>query len=311
MAWTDTLKRNLGKKFQKGESIFHQGDPAECMYVIQKGQVEIVVESEYGIKELATMKTGEVFGATSLFAGKSRFSMARAVEDTWVLTLDEQSFVARLHKDPSLAFRMIRQMAHRIYDQDQALMHGFFDEKSRALEVVGLMSYIDLVAVVEKELNRAKRLWQTLAFAILDMDQFSSLKEIFERAVGEDLLQALGDTLGETLRRQDVIGRFGDNQFGVLLYEADGRAAVRVLEKVRKVLTALWLRVDNPEITTITFRCGIATYPEHETPAQLNKAAYKALATSKKTGHSIVLADPPPKKPSESPQDTGKHPKKM
>ena len=285
------MKRDLGKQFNQGESIFFQGDPAECMYVIQKGLVEIVVESEYGIKQLALLKDGEVFGAISLFAGKSRFATARAVEETWVLTLDEKSFVIKLHQDPSLAFRMIRQMAHRVYDQDQALMHGFFDEKNRSQGVVGFMSYIDLVAVVEKELSRAKRLWQTLAFAIIDVDHFSATSERFGPVLGEDLLKSLGETLRKTLRRQDVIGRFGDDQFGLLLYEADGQAAVKVLEKVRKAFASLWSRVENSDITA-TFSCGIAAYPDHKSPAELNKAAYKALATSKKLGNKIILANP-------------------
>lgn len=283
--------RDLGKQFKQGEDIFHQGDPAECMYVIQKGQVEIVVESEYGIKQLVLLNEGDVFGEVSLFAGKLRFATARAVKDTRVLTLDEKSFVSKLHQDPSLAFRMIRQMANRVYDQDRALMHGFFDEKNRFHNVVGFMSYIDLVAVVEKELNRAKRLWQSLAFAIIDIDDFNSMNEKFAIVVGEDLLKSLADTMVNTLRRQDVIGRFGDDQFGLLLYETDGQAAVRVLEKVRKAFVGLWSRVENSDIKA-TFSCGIAVFPDYKSYAKLNKAAYKALSASKIAGNQIVLANP-------------------
>ena len=285
------MKRDLGKKFKKNDAIFLQGDPAECMYVIQKGQVELWVESEYGAKQLTMIQEGEVFGEVSLFAGKSRFASARAMEDTWVLTLDEKNFVSQLHRDPSLAFRVIRQMARRIYDQDQEIMHGFIDEEHRSQNIVGFVSYIDLVALVEKELNRATRLWQTLSFAIIDIDHFEVLQEKFGSAVGEDLLHSLDYTLRETLRRQDVTGRFGEDQFGLLLYETDGQTAVRILEKVRKAFTELWERAKQTGITA-TFSCGIATFPDYRTVAKLNKAAYKALATSKKTGNQIILASP-------------------
>lgn len=285
------MKRDLGKKFKKNDAIFLQGDPAECMYVIQKGQVELWVESEYGAKQLTMIQEGEVFGEVSLFAGKSRFASARAMEDTWVLTLDEKNFVSQLHRDPSLAFRVIRQMARRIYDQDQEIVHGFIDEKHRSQNVVGFISYIDLVALVEKELSRAKRLWQTLSFAIIDIDHFEILQEKFGSAVGEDLLQSLDNTLRETLRRQDVTGRFGEDQFGLLLYETDGQTAVRILGKVRKAFTDLWKRAEVTGITA-TFSCGIATFPDYGTVAKLNKAAYKALVASKKTGNQIILASP-------------------
>jgi diguanylate cyclase (GGDEF)-like protein len=283
------MKRELGKPFKKGEIIFRQGDPADCMYVVQKGEVELAVESEYGFQPLASMQSGDVFGEVSLFAEKARFATARAVKDTWVLTLDEKAFIGRLHQDPSLAYHMIRQMAQRIYDQDHRLMRGFFDEENRVHDVTGFVSYIDLVALVEKELIRAKRLWQALAFAIIDIDNFDTLQEKFGAAVGEDLLTSLGQTLRGVLRRQDVVGRFGEDQFGLLLYETDGQAAVRVLEKVRRSFLNLWGQVDHPDIPA-TFSCGIACFPAQSSSAQLHKAAHKALSLSKKDGNQIVLA---------------------
>ncbi len=289
------MKRDLGKLFKTGEIIFRQGDPAECMYVVQKGEVELVVESEYGFKRLTMLKSGDVFGEVSLFAEKARFSTARAVQDTWVMTLDERAFMGRLHQDPSLAFHMIRQMARRIYDQDHLLMRGFYDEENRTPHAPGFVSYIDLVALVEKELTRAKRLWQALSFAIIEIDRFSALQAQFDAVVGEDLLTSLGGTIRGVLRRQDVAGRFGDDQFGLLLYETDGQAAVRVLEKVRRSFFTLWGRVEHPDQAAI-FHCGIACYPDHDNTAQLHKAAHKALSDSKKTGNPILLATPPEKK---------------
>ncbi|MBF0161983.1 MAG: GGDEF domain-containing protein [Magnetococcales bacterium] len=286
------MNRELGKLFQKGKTIFQQGDPATCMYVVQKGEVELVVESDYGFKSLAIFHDGDVFGEVSLFVEKARFATARALQDTWVLTLDEKAFLSRLHQDPSLAFRMIRQMAHRIYDQDHLLMRGYFDKEIRSQDVSGFVSYIDLVALVERELSRAKRLWQALSFAIIDIDRFSTLQAQFGAEVGEDLLASLGRTLRGVLRRQDVAGRFGDDQFGLLLYETDGQAAVRVLEKVRRSFVTLWGNLEHPDILA-TFSCGIACYPDFVSSAQLHKAAHRALTASKRTGNQIQLASPP------------------
>ncbi|MEO5338983.1 MAG: GGDEF domain-containing protein [Magnetococcus sp. MYC-9] len=286
------MKRDLGKLFKKGEVIFHQGDVADCMYVVQKGEVELVVESDYGFKSLAIHRSGDVFGEVSLFVGKARFATARAVQDAWVLTLDEKAFVARLHQDPSLAFHMIRQMAHRIYEQDHLMMRGFFDEGGRPHDVNGFVSYIDLVALVERELARAKRLWQDISLAIIEIDRFGALQEQFGTALGEDLLTSLGQTIRGVVRRQDVVGRFGEDQFGLLLFETDGQAAVRVLEKVRHAFLNLWGRVEHPEMVA-SFSCGIACYPDYTSLAQLHKAAHRALSTGKRSGNQILLALPP------------------
>ncbi len=288
------MKRELGKLFNREAIIFRQGDPAECMYVVQKGEVEMLVESEYGSKRLALLHNGDVFGEVSLFAGKARFATARAVQDTWVITLDEKAFLARLHQDPSLAYHMIRQMAHRIYEQDHQLMRGYYDEENRAHDIAGFVSYIDLVALLEKELNRAKRLWQPLSFAIIDIDDFDTLQTRYGEVIGEDLLSSLGGTITGVLRRQDVAGRFGEDQFGLLLYETDGQAAVQVLEKVKRSFLNLWGRLEHPDIAA-TFSCGISCYPDYGNVAQLSKAAHKALNKGKQSGNQIMLADPPKK----------------
>lgn len=265
------------------------------MYVVQKGEVELVVESEYGFKTLTVLHTGDVFGEVSLFAEKARFATARATQDTWVMTLDEKAFISRLHQDPSLAFHMIRQMARRIYDQDHRLMRGLFDEGVRSHDVAGFISYIDLVALVETELSRAKRLWQTFSFAIIDIDHFDLLQAQFGSVVGEDLLTSLGQTIKDVLRRHDVVGRFGEDRFGILLYETDGQAAIRVLEKVRRSFVNLWGRVEHPDIVA-TFSCGIASYPDYESAVSLHKAVHQALSSSKEAGNQIIVAAPPPKK---------------
>ena len=176
--------RELGKSYQEGEIVFRQGDPARCLYVIQKGRVEIFMESEYGSNHLTTLGKGDVFGEVSLFAGKSRFATARTLDKSRILTIDEKSFVAKLHRDPSLAFRVIRKMAIRIYDQDHELMRGYYDESQRSQEARGFTSYINLQILIEEEFKRARRLWQTMAYVLLDIDEFDQLSERFGVSAG-------------------------------------------------------------------------------------------------------------------------------
>ncbi len=285
--------RELGRVYEEGEVIFRQGDPARCLYVIQKGKVEIFMESEYGSNHLTTLKKGDVFGEISLFAGKARFATARTLQKSRILTIDENNFIAKLHQDPSLAFRLIRKMANRIYDQDHELMRGYFDETQRSQQAVGFASYIDLQILIEEESKRSRRLWQTMAYVLLDIDDFDLLSERYGHSAGESLLQSLAEILREHLRRRDLIGRFGSDRFGLLLYEGDGQAAVRVMEKVRQSFNTLWAK-EGDDSMRATFSCGIATFPEYEDPTKLSKAAYRALVSSKKEGKNrVVLADPP------------------
>ena len=285
--------RELGRLFKAGEIIFRQGDPARCLYVIQKGEVEIFMESEFGSNHLTVRKKGEIFGEISLFACRSRFATARAVVNSRILTVDENSFIAKLHQDPSLAYRLIRQMAQRIYDQDHEMMRGYHDEGRRAQDAMGFASFIDLQIMIEEEFKRSRRLWQNMAYVLIDIDDFDALDERYGSSAGSSLLQSLAVILRQHLRRRDLIGRFGADSFGLLLYEMDGIAAVKLMEKVRHAFNALWSQEEEENAIQATFSCGIATFPEHDHPVKLSKAAFKALVQSRKEGKNrVILANP-------------------
>ncbi len=111
----------LGKKYDKGEIIFRQGDTGNCMYVIQKGAVEAIAESDGREVRLRTMGANEFFGEMALFEKETRTATIRAVEPTHVLTIDKKNFLSGIHEDPSLAFRIVQTMSHRIRDLTERL----------------------------------------------------------------------------------------------------------------------------------------------------------------------------------------------
>jgi CRP-like cAMP-binding protein len=111
----------LGKKYAKGEVIFRQGETGNCMYVIQKGEVEAVAESDGREVRLRTMGPNEFFGEMALFEKEMRTATIRATKPTRVLTIDKKNFLGGIHEDPSLAFRIVQTMSHRIRDLTERL----------------------------------------------------------------------------------------------------------------------------------------------------------------------------------------------
>jgi CRP-like cAMP-binding protein len=106
----------LGKVFHDGDVIIRQGDVDDCMYVIQEGQVEIVLESQGQENVLSVLDTGDFFGEMALFDKDVRSATVRAVGDAKVLTVDKKSLMRRFLEDPSLAFRLVETMSKRIRD---------------------------------------------------------------------------------------------------------------------------------------------------------------------------------------------------
>ena len=114
-------KGALGKVYQDGEVIVKKGDVGDCMYVIQVGRVEVVQQDGDKETRLALMGDGDIFGEMALFDREPRSATVRAVGEARVLTVDKRTFLSRVHQDPSLAFRILQKMSHRIRDLNNEL----------------------------------------------------------------------------------------------------------------------------------------------------------------------------------------------
>ena len=104
----------LGQVYQSGQDIIRQGDLGDCMYVIQAGQVQVLQDRDGQEVQLAVLDEGDFFGEMALFEHQVRSATVRAAGQVRILTIDKKTFLSRIHEDPSLAFRIVQQMSHRI-----------------------------------------------------------------------------------------------------------------------------------------------------------------------------------------------------
>ncbi|MGD2246036.1 MAG: cyclic nucleotide-binding domain-containing protein [Candidatus Aminicenantes bacterium] len=104
----------LGKVYTDGEVIIRQGEPGDCMYEIQDGQVEVIQEKDGQDVRLAVLSKGDFFGEMAIFEREVRSATVRAEGETRVLTIDKRTFLRRITEDPSIAFRIVERMSRRI-----------------------------------------------------------------------------------------------------------------------------------------------------------------------------------------------------
>jgi CRP-like cAMP-binding protein len=119
---------SLGKEYKEGETIVRQGEMGDCMFVIQEGEVEAVAESDGRELKLRKMGANDFFGEMALFEKETRTATIRALTPTRVLTIDKKNFLRGIHEDPSLAFRIVQTMSHRIRDLTDRLAKFEEDE---------------------------------------------------------------------------------------------------------------------------------------------------------------------------------------
>ena len=106
----------LGRFYADGEIVARQGDDGDCMFVVQDGEVEIVADNDGAEVVLRSAGRNEILGEMAIFEHQPRSATIRARGQVRILTLDKRNFLRRINEDPSLAFRMIETMSHRVRD---------------------------------------------------------------------------------------------------------------------------------------------------------------------------------------------------
>lgn len=111
----------LGKIYQAGEIIVQQGETGNFMFIIQQGEVDVLVNGKDGDVPLSVLRAGDIFGEMSLFTHAPRSATVRSRGESRVLTVNKRGFFRRMHEDPSLAFRILEKMSERINSLDAEL----------------------------------------------------------------------------------------------------------------------------------------------------------------------------------------------
>ncbi len=122
---------------------------------------------------------------------------------------------------------------------------------------------------------------------LLDLDHFKQINDRFGHGAGDDALAGVGDVLRSTLRASDFAGRYGGEEFLILLPDTDHEGGLDTAEKVREAVEALdVVQVDAP----ITASLGVAAYPADAIDAEaLVRMADRALYAAKGAGRNRVM----------------------
>lgn len=104
----------LGKTYQDGTVIVREGDVGDQMFVVQSGRVRVTCKGDGGEIPLVELGEGDIFGEMALIEKEVRSATVVALGEVRLLSIDKKSFLRRVHEDPSLAYRILLRMSHRI-----------------------------------------------------------------------------------------------------------------------------------------------------------------------------------------------------
>ncbi|MGH3950248.1 MAG: diguanylate cyclase [Pseudonocardiaceae bacterium] len=158
----------------------------------------------------------------------------------------------------------------------------------------GLFNMRGWTESAQRAFERAKRADDTLALLMIDFDHFKWINDTYGHPAGDDVLRRFGELLGEVTRPTDIVGRFGGEEFLVLLPGIGLDAASNTGERIRRTLAAARIvttdkRGGEAVITSRTTSIGVAAYPDHgESLDTLVQAADNAVYEAKEHGRDQV-----------------------
>lgn len=154
--------------------------------------------------------------------------------------------------------------------------------------LTGLANHTLILQQLELESSRASRHQYALAVAMIDVDHFKRLNDAEGHAIGDRALASLGRFLRQRLRKTDFVGRYGGEEFMVLMPETSGQGAMERLDTLRREFSAV-RHFGSKNVFSVTFSVGIACFPEIHGAVNLATAADRALYDAKRAGRNCVV----------------------
>ncbi len=118
-----------------------------------------------------------------------------------------------------------------------------------------------LMARLDEELRRAGRYDRPVSIILLDLDHFKRVNDSYGHAGGDAVLQAVAQTLRSSVRTVDAVGRYGGEEFMLVLPETDVDTAATLAEKLRQIVAGRKIRLPDGHVVEVTMSAGVAGGP--------------------------------------------------
>ena len=178
------------------------------------------------------------------------------------------------------------------------VVHPILEAQSRVDAKTGLLNVSTWEKEAETELSRAVRTHSPLALALVDIDHFKLVNDTYGHLAGDRVLKAIADALTGQSRDYDKVGRFGGEEFVLLLAQTVEKDACKIAERLRRYVASLTVPTDDrPDAPTlsVTISVGVTALARNESRelSDLLAAADSAMYHAKQAGRNCVAFAPP------------------
>ncbi|MFO7953263.1 diguanylate cyclase [Thioalkalivibrio sp.] len=151
--------------------------------------------------------------------------------------------------------------------------------------LTGLANRLSLGNTLEAEMERSRRYGRPLSLIMFDIDHFKDFNDDYGHETGDDVLKRLADTVQVALREADALGRWGGEEFMIVVPETTGAGAEAMAEKLRKAVAGM--ETACPVAVTASF--GVTEMRQGDTPKTFARRVDEAMYQAKEAGRNRVV----------------------
>jgi diguanylate cyclase (GGDEF)-like protein len=170
---------------------------------------------------------------------------------------------------------------HRLHQAHERCL-----EESHTDSLTGIWNRSAIVEMLRREVGHARRSGKSVAVALADLDHFKQINDRYGHSAGDEVLVEAARRLTARIRSYDAVGRYGGEEFLIVLPESEEESALEIADRVRRTFEETPFQVDGQSVRA-TISIGVAT-ARNADPEQLVDLADEALYRAKNHGRNRV-----------------------
>lgn len=276
-----------------GMPLLQMNQENRTMYLVLSGQLKVYLDDKR-LKEVAQLEPGQTVGELSVIDASKVSAMVCAASKTTVLCVDEDTFWHLIRSSHEFCANLLLLLSARMRNNIYSLvesekLQSKFERESVTDGLTGVYNRRWLEQKMERLLQRSQMANRDLSVLMLDVDHFKRFNDTYGHQAGDIVLSRTASCLSKRLRAQDLVVRYGGEEFCILLPETSlAEAEITASHLLNAISDMTLTSIDNVPLPPITVSIGVACCTGDENSTSLLQRADKALYQAKEHGRNCV-----------------------